>query len=376
MLSPAEEETLLGESNGTKAVYGVDNNVIALFEKQVKKSPDAKAIVFGDDQLTYKELNERSNQLAHYLIEKGTTSETLIPICIDRRPEMVVGILGILKAGATYVPIDPVYPAARIKYMLEDTGATIVLSDEVSSQRLRQVSNDLNIIELDGHNSAIGKQSTDKLHTLIKPDNLAYLIYTSGSTGKPKGVMIEHSGLVNYLLNSKTAYINDGETSGSFIHLSYTFDASLTAMFMSLLSGKLMVLSSKSSLEVFDDINLLKYAPYDFIKVTPAHLELIHPKLKDANGNLLTRKLVIGGEALLSGHFTHMIEESIDVEIINEYGPTEATVGCSTYSFYSVTDREKIKKVVQSANQSITRKYISSVRKVSWFRLVWLVRYV
>ena len=173
------------------------------------------------------------------------------------------------------------------------------------------------------------------------------MIYTSGSTGKPKGVMIGHSSLVNYLQNDKTGYINpDKKTSGSFIHLSYTFDASLTAIFMPLLSGKLAVLSSKNSLEVLEDPNLLKYAPYDFIKITPAHIDLIHLKLKDANGEYLTQKLVIGGEALLGGHFSHFMEEGIAIEIVNEYGPTEATVGCSTFSFSPLTPQEKITRSI------------------------------
>ena len=183
------------------------------------------------------------------------------------------------------------------------------------------------------------------MQKIIKPDNLAYVIYTSGSTGKPKGAMIEHGNLANYLLNRKTNYVTKEKgISGSFVHLSYTFDASLTAMFMPLLSGKRIVLSSKSSVDVFEDINLLRYSPYDFIKITPAHLELIYPKLKNANGKLLTKKLVIGGEALHAGHFSSFIENGIDIEIVNEYGPTETTVGCSTYNFYTVSDYEKIVK--------------------------------
>ena len=152
---------------------------------------------------------------------------------------------------------------------------------------------------------------------------------------------------MNYLLNRKTNYVtNEKDISGSFIHLSYTFDASLTAIFMPLLSGKRIVISSKSSVDVFDDINLLRYGPYDFIKITPAHLELIYPKLKNANGKLLTRKLVIGGEALHAGHFSSFIENGIDIEIVNEYGPTETTVGCSTYYFYTVSDYEKIARSI------------------------------
>ena len=345
-MSTVEEETLLIDFNNTAATYPKDKNIVALFEEQAERSPEAVAIVFKDEQLSYKELNARSNQLARYLQTQGVKAETLVPICIKRSPEMVIGILGILKAGGTYVPVDPEYPQDRISYMLEDTGAKIVLSSRAGREKLNRTKQ-AQVIELDGDWKQIEKEQGSNLKEAIGSDQLAYIIYTSGSTGRPKGVMIEHNSLVNYLLNSKARYINrEKGGSGSFIHLSCTFDASLTAMFMPLLSGKSIVLSSMDSIEVFEDSNLMKYAPYDFIKITPAHLELIHSKLKYGNRKLLTKKLVIGGEALHAGHFSRLIEEGIDIEVINEYGPTEATVGCSTYSFYPVTDREKIKKAI------------------------------
>ncbi|HEY8783514.1 MAG TPA: amino acid adenylation domain-containing protein, partial [Mucilaginibacter sp.] len=345
MLSQEEEKTLLQEFNIAGNGYSWNKSLVDLFEEQVLAGPDKIAIVFEGEELKYGELNRRSNQLARYLQEKGVTADVLVPICLERSPEMVIGILGILKAGGAYVPIDPGYPAERIKYMLEDTRAKVVLSSKSSSAKLTEVSNDLGILALDGEEKAVRKQSDDNLETVIRPGDLAYVIYTSGSTGKPKGVMVGHISLLNYLLNSKTGYINGDEAlSGSFIHLSCTFDASLTAMFMPILSGKSIVLSSKNAAEVFEDVNLWKYAPYDFIKITPAHLELIHSKLRDTDGKMLTAKLVIGGEALHASHFSNLIEDGIDIEIINEYGPTEATVGCSTYSFYPVTDKEKITK--------------------------------
>jgi acyl-coenzyme A synthetase/AMP-(fatty) acid ligase/acyl carrier protein len=160
--------------------------------------------------------------------------------------------------------------------------------------------------------------------------------------------MIEHRNLVNYLLNNKTSYINEQmDGSGSFVHLSYTFDASLTAMFMPLLSGKSVVIGSKHGLEVFEDTNLVKYAPYDLIKLTPSHLELLRSTVPNNNsGGWLTKKLVIGGEALHLSQFNYLVEKGVDVEVINEYGPTEATVGCSTYSFRTLEDNENLKNNV------------------------------
>lgn len=202
----------------------------------------------------------------------------------------------------------------------------------------------IDVITLDADHNLFKEQPAENLSADIKPHNLAYVIYTSGSTGKPKGVMIEHQSLLNYLLNSKTRYIDkDSDKSGSFIHLSYTFDASLTALFMPLLTGKSIVIGANKSFDVFEDDNLEKYAPYDFIKITPAHLELIKPMLITSDGSLLTSKLVIGGEALYKTQINELPGEGLDVEIINEYGPTEATVGCSTFKFYS-SERNELRR--------------------------------
>ena len=169
-----------------------------LFEEQVKETPEAVAVVFEEKQLTYGQLNERANQLAHYLRSKGVKAETLVPICIERSLEMLIGILGILKAGGAYVPIDPAYPIDRIGYMLEDTGAGIAVSSRESSEKLGVIEG-VEVIEIDGQGEEISKQSTANLQDVISPAQLAYVIYTSGSTGKPKGVMIEHRSVYSLI---------------------------------------------------------------------------------------------------------------------------------------------------------------------------------
>jgi amino acid adenylation domain-containing protein/FkbM family methyltransferase len=343
-LLTSDEENQLLQFNNASVQYRQDNNIISLFEEQVAKKPDAIAVIFKDEQLSYQELNERSNQLAAYLQRKGARVETLVPICVDRSLEMIVGILGILKAGAAYVPIDPDYPADRINFIIEDTGADFIITNSSSvSKFIDAISVDC--IELDGYSRLhIENQKRANLNTAIKPHQLAYVIYTSGSTGKPKGVMIEHHSFYNYLLNNKTKYISSNEDSaGTFLHLSYTFDASITSIFMPLISGKSVVVGSKQSVEVFEDSNLWKYAPYAFIKLTPSHLPLLEHSITINNDQWLTDKLVLGGEALRASHFNYLVEKDIDVEIVNEYGPTEATVGCSTYCFRTVSDNEKIK---------------------------------
>ncbi|MEO7533278.1 MAG: amino acid adenylation domain-containing protein, partial [Ferruginibacter sp.] len=342
MLNQSETQQLLVEFNNTNAPLQTEKTVIELFEEQAIKKDNATVIVYKEQVLTFKELNERSNQLAHYLKGKGVKKEMHVPICMEQSSEMIVGILAILKTGAAYVPIDPEYPGARIKFILEDINASVVVSNSVNSSRLISEGN-LAIVEVDGDQSLINIQPVDNLSTSIEPDQLAYIIYTSGSTGQPKGVMISHASLLSYLLNNKTRYITEGDNAGSFIHLSYTFDASLTGIFMPLIAGKSIVIGSKKSVEVFEDSNLWKYAPYDFIKLTPSHLELLQANVVNANGELLTKTLVVGGEALRYNHLDFFINNNLNIEIVNEYGPTEATVGCSTYRFNTSDNDEKIK---------------------------------
>ncbi len=342
ILSPAEEHQLLYEFNDTDAYYETDKTVIDLFEEQASKTPGNTAVIFGEEQLTYKELNERSNQLANYLIFRGVKHETPVPICIEPGIDMIVGILGILKSGGAYVPVDPDYPPERISYCLADTGANIVITGNECKSKLN-VTGDIDVITLDHDWKIINSQSSGKVSIDIQPQQLAYVIYTSGSTGIPKGVMIEHRNLLSYLTNLKTRYIdNNEESSGSFIHLSYTFDASVTGIFMPLLTGKSVVISSKKSFDVFEDDNLFKHAPYDFIKITPSHLELLHSKMKTPDNKTLTKKLVIGGEALHKSQLSYFSDEGLDIEIINEYGPTEATVGCSIFRYNTSEDINKI----------------------------------
>ena len=332
MLDKAEQERLLNEFNNPGVDTITEETIVDLFEAQALKTPANTALVFKDEKLSYQQLNERANQLAAWLKRRGVKEGQLIPICINRSVEMLTGIWAILKTGAVYVPIDPAYPVERIGYILQDTGASIILSSEESLVRLPDDGN-LEVISIDGQWPVISKEPSQNPATSILPSQLAYIIYTSGSTGKPKGVMVTHANLATYLCNQKTNYISvDTSNTGSFVHLSYTFDASLTAMFMPLLKGKMIVLGSKGLAEVFEDDNLHKYAPYDFIKITPSHLALLQPKMKLPGGGLLTQKLITGGEALLAGQLSFFTAEQMDVEVINEYGPTEATVGCTIFS--------------------------------------------
>ncbi|MHA4812444.1 amino acid adenylation domain-containing protein, partial [Flavitalea flava] len=341
LLSLPERRQLIDDFNDTKKDFFLDKSLTDIFAEQVLRSPDAVALVSDDGIWTYRELDLRSNQLGHYLKSKGIKGENLVAICLDRSFEMFVGLWGILKSGGAYLPIDPDYPSDRIRYMLEDAGVELLVTNSACRSRLA-FDHHAFVIDLDRDKDLLEMESGRSIHGIAGPADLAYVLYTSGSTGQPKGVMVEHGSVVNYLLNGKTRYMEENGKvggSGSFVHLSYTFDASLTALFMPLLWGKPIIIGSGDPMDVFAGENFLKYAPYDFIKLTPAHLPLLESVMQTRNSESLTGRLVVGGEALHANQVAFWLNGK--TEIVNEYGPTEATVGCSVYRFCHLEEVEE-----------------------------------
>ena len=339
-------------------------SIVEIFANQVNKTPDGMAVLYKDQKLSYGELNEQSNQLARFLIAKEVKRETLIPICLDRSLEMIIGILGILKAGAAYVPIDPEYPDDRIGYMLDDINASLLLSTSQYKTKLSPIRN-IKVVELDKDWKDISQHGKENLDPFPQSQDLAYVIYTSGSTGKPKGVMIEHHSLMCYLTNSKARYISDDvNCSGTFSHLSYSFDGSVTSLFMPFLWGKSIVLQASGAHEIFGKEYFENNAPYDFIKLTPAHMPLLQMAVKGKLENI-TKRLVLGGEALKWQHIKYLVEEGSDIEIVNEYGPTEATVGCCVFRFHTVPKDKKdiipIGKPLENVSLYILDQYLQPV---------------
>ena len=307
--------------------------IISLIEKQVESKLQQTAFIYGQQQITFFELNQRANQVARYLQQNGVQKNQFIPVCIDRSIEMMIAMLAIFKVNATYVPFDPAHPKDRIAYMLNDLQATHLFATATTRQKLGSYGGQvIEVFEKDS--GAIGKLDGENLSIPIHINDVAYVIYTSGSTGRPKGVMVEQGAMFNYMVNSSTRFIHDNNNPfGSYIHLSNTFDASLTSLFMPMLAGKSAVISSTSGSDAFNDENFLKYAPYDFLNITPAHLDFLVATVTDPK-NWATQRLVIGGEALHTGHFDFFVENKVPLEIINLYGPTEATIGCTTYGFW------------------------------------------
>jgi amino acid adenylation domain-containing protein len=243
LLTETEWHQLVVEWNDTKAEYRGDKCIHELFEEQVKRSPDWAAVIYEDQQLTYRELNEKANQLAHYLRKQGVGPEVLVGICIERSLEMVIGILGILKAGGAYVPLDPAYPKDRLAFMLEDAGLSLLLTKKYLCEKLPERT--LRTILLDNERDTVDHESKDNFQSGACGDNLAYIIYTSGSTGKPKGVLSEHRGLSKVSEAQHQIFqVRPGDRVLQFASMS--FDASIFEIVMALGGATLCMVRRES----------------------------------------------------------------------------------------------------------------------------------
>lgn len=300
-----------------------------LFEVQVQQTPAALAATAGRGQLTYQELNARANQLAHYLRELGVGPEARVGLSMERSLDLIVGIIGILKAGGCYVPLDPGYPRERIAFLVEDAHLSLVLCHERLRERLSGAAQRL--VCVDSEWERIAQHSQGNLAGGATEDNLAYVIYTSGSTGKPKGVMVTHRGLSNYLLWSKNAYQAD-KGRGAPVHSAITFDLTVTSLFTPLLCGRTVVLVPEEGAEAFPLRNVLgDESGLSFVKLTPAHLELVANGLPPENAAGMTARLIVGGEALTGEALAYWRAHAPQTLIVNEYGPTETVVGCCVF---------------------------------------------
>ena len=312
-----EEEQILNGFNNNRVNYPTGKTIIDLFAEQVATTPDNIAVSFENEQLSYKQLNERANKLANYLKKQGVKNETLVPICMERGLNMLTGILAILKAGGAYVPIDPEYPAERVNYMLEDTAASIIVTSELAKGNINQ-SNGIEIISVDGQASAIEEQDGNNLKVEIASNGLAYVIYTSGSTGKPKGVMIEHGNVYAFICWSKDEFATSN-FDVVFASTSMCFDLSVYEMFYPLVTGK-RVRIVKNGLDIINYLEEEKNILTNTVPVVIEHL------LKEG-ANLENISVInMAGEPISS--YVHERLDADKIEVRNLYGPTEDT----TYS--------------------------------------------
>jgi amino acid adenylation domain-containing protein len=326
-LTPAEQRRLLTEWNSTDAPT-LPHCLHQLFARQAALTPDAAAVSDRDELLTYRELNARANQLAAYLRRRGLGPEHLVAVLMRRSARMVVALLGVLKAGAAYVPLDASNPEERLGWVLEDSGASVVLTQTGLADAVRGRGAQVNCLDEVWHE--VGREREADVEVAVWPESLAYVIYTSGSTGTPKGALITHGGLTNYLRWCVEAYeVARGE--GSLVHSSVSFDLTVTGLYAPLLAGREVRLvpedvgveALESAIKGGENLSL--------VKITPAHLRLLSQRLAPEEVAGRARAFVIGGENLLGEALRFWQEWAPGTALINEYGPTETVVGCCVY---------------------------------------------
>ncbi|MFC2145727.1 amino acid adenylation domain-containing protein [Acidobacteriota bacterium] len=348
IISPEERKWILHELNDINVQYPRGKTLHQLFEIQAEKTPDQMALIgkipnkkgtkglapLSDFMsITYRELNERSNQLAHVLIEKAVEPDTIVAIMLERSPKMIVGILGILKAGSAYMPIDPDYPQERINYMLADSGAKVLINTEFfRNSPLERGASSTSFTRFGGGGVCLNMQFT------ANPSNLAYVIYTSGTTGKPKGVLIEHGNVVRLLFNDKNLFDFNNRDAWTLFH-SYCFDFSVWEMYGALLyGGKLVIIPQMVTRDPRGYLQVLKKCGVTILNHTPsAFYHLMDEELKSPDKALTLRYIIFGGEALNPGRLKKWKEKYPETTLVNMYGITETTVHVT---YKKITGRE------------------------------------
>ncbi|MEN2470509.1 amino acid adenylation domain-containing protein [Burkholderia sp. GS2Y] len=314
----------LATFNETAAAGPRHPTVVEMFEAQVARTPAAPALVTDSALMTYADLNARANSLAHQLREHyGVGQESLVGVMLERSEWMIVAILGILKAGAAFVPLDPAYPAERINHILGDTGLSLLVTQ---SSQLAQWYEFSGVTLLLDQALPHWTPLPDNPPCRAEPANLAYVIYTSGSTGRPKGCLLEHRNLAHYIAWAVEYYFPESTTGSFGLYSSLCFDFTLTNLFCPLVRGKTLRIYPQS--ESIDTILARMFQPgsgVDTLKLTPTHIHLLEYMNLARSG---VRKVIVGGEELTPQHIATLRKIDPSIEIYNEYGPTEATVGC------------------------------------------------
>jgi len=352
ILTEAERHQILVEWNDTAADYPKDKCIHQLFEEQVERTPNAIALEFEDEQVTYRQLNCKANQLAHHLVSLGVGPERLVGVCMERSIEMVAGLLGILKAGGAYVPLDPAYPKERLRFMLKDSQVSVLLTQAklVENRGWRMEDGDpgflrlrsgeasildprLKVVCLDRNRPMIAQQGSENPRIHIDSHNLAYMIYTSGSTGQPKGVQIEHRSVVNCLC-SIGREINLSQRDSWLAVTTISFDIAALELYLPLIGGSKIIVANKD--ERIDPVQLsarLKFSGVTVIQATPSLWQvLVEPHWESRSGV----KILCGGGVLSRQLANQLLERSSSVW--NLYGPTESTIW-STMTKVTVADK-------------------------------------
>jgi len=330
-LLTAEENQLFESWNNTKTNYPADKSIGELFERQVEKTPDAIAVTYAQEQLTYKQLNCRANQLGDYLQARGVGPEVLVGLCVDRSLDAIVAMLGIIKAGGAYVPIDPDYPQDRIAYILSDARVPVLITQ--STRRANLPEHQAVLVCLDTDWQEISTFGSDNVKSEVKPTSLAYLIYTSGSTGKPKGVAVLQQAISRLVFETNYVQLQPSDCMAQASNIS--FDAATFEIWGTLLHGaKLVGITKEMLLSPEALANQLREQKIAILFVTTALFNQLVSVVPDIFQHLST--LLFGGEAVDPSWVATVLEKGPPRRLLHVYGPTESTTFSTWYLVESV----------------------------------------
>ncbi len=333
LLSPEEKKQLLQASDPVPLTPQGVESVVDLFVQQAKANPKKVALRYKGQVVSYQALDVHSNKVCHYLQQEHDLQPgDLVGVMLDREPNLLSVMLGVLKAGGVYLPIDPAYPTERKQTIIEDAQLKLLITRSNFSQQIDD--SNIGLIDLNVVTTTIREQSSEPIPTSPKSTDLAYVIYTSGSTGKPKGVMIAHNAILNYATWARKTYVQD-ESVTFPLFTSISFDLTLTSIFVPLTTGNEICIYPEAG-NAFPIDQVLEDNLVDVVKLTPSHLRLMRSAshFRRPTYQSKIKRLIVGGEELTS-QLAHEIHALFDgrVEIYNEYGPTEATVGCMIYQY-------------------------------------------
>ncbi|MED2253694.1 non-ribosomal peptide synthetase [Brevibacillus parabrevis] len=329
LFSEEEQQKLVVEYNRTDAFYPRGQTIYQLFEAQAAKTPDKLAVQYGEKFLTYQQLNEKANQLARYLKEQGVGRETIVGLLTTHSLETVIGLIAVGKAGGAFMPIDPDNPAERTRYLLQNSGTQLLLTNVDPADEWGFTGQIIRLPDVD-----CTAYASTNLQAESAPADMVYMIYTSGSTGRPKGTMVEHRGLVNYICWAKKMYVKQDDEVFP-LYSSLAFDLTITSVFTPLISGGTIMVYSHTEDE-YVLFRILRENKATIVKLTPSHLSLLTDR---DNRNSSVKRFIVGGENLKVS-LAKSVYDSFggNIEILNEYGPTETVVGCMIHAFDPVTD--------------------------------------
>jgi amino acid adenylation domain-containing protein len=333
LLTEAEQQQLLAW-NETATDYPRDKTLVDLFEEQVEQTPEAIAVIFEDQQLTYLQLNMKANQLAHYLQSLGVKPEVLVGICLERSLEMVIGLLGILKAGGAYLPLDPAYPAARLAFMLEEAHVPVLLTQLSLTEGLPETT--ATVVCLDVEAEVLSQLSTENIASEVGPTNLAYVIYTSGSTGKPKGVAVPHRAVNRLVFNTNYIKLISDDAVAQASNAS--FDAATFEIWGALLHGaRLIGMTKDITLSPQEFVAHLREHEISVIFLTTALFNQLAREVPTAFKSV--REVLFGGEAVEPRWVARVLKNEPPQRLLHVYGPTENTTFSSWYLVKDVPEK-------------------------------------